>query len=313
MIYSSLVALRDRLKSVVQAGEIPGLGPGDVLFGSQCRIQRRRRAAAIDLLEPQHGRARDFSDLRRQLQGPRQKLFVRNHFGDQTDPLGTRRIDHLTGHRQPAGHRRTDDMGQPGGHPAAGHDPDAGMGVGEYGALSGHQENAAERQLQPTGEGGAVDGTDQRCAQLARRGDAVPGLEFTEVGHTLGRRLFEVDARTECRIGPGQHDRPYRLIAVGRDQRLVQDADHFTAQGVTHLGPVEGDDTHGGRDRWSERHSWGEPNPRAFSARTGRRCRPDSAAAEGPRPTTASPPPSARSLPGSTHPPGPPGHPRVPR
>ena len=70
----------------------------------------------------------------------------------------------------PPRHRRTDHLGETGGHPAAGQDPDPCMGVGEDGPLGSDQEVAPQRQLQAAGERGAVDRSDDRRAHLGDGG-----------------------------------------------------------------------------------------------------------------------------------------------
>ena len=161
-----------------------------------------------------------------------------HHLGDQSDPLGTGRVDHLARHRQPSCHRQADDLGESRGHTAARQDTDAGVGVGEHRPLRGHEEVATERHLQPAGERRAVDRADDRRAHLGDGGDAALRSELLEVLQPVALRLLQVDAGAERRIGPGQHHSPNGVVGVGLGQCGVDRPDQVAAQRIPGRGPV---------------------------------------------------------------------------
>ena len=159
----------------------------------------------------------------------------------QADSFGALSVEHLTGHRQPAGHRGTDDLRQPGGHPAAGQDAHPRVGVGEDRSLRGDQEVACQRNLQTAGERRPVDRTDDRGAQSGDGRHAVVPGEPPEVlpAELLG--LLEVDAGAERRIGSGEHHRVHGLVGIGGEQRGVQRLEELRAQRISRLRAVHGE------------------------------------------------------------------------
>ncbi len=177
---------------------------------------------------------------RGQPDGPGQQLLVRHDLGDQADPLGTRRVDHFACHRQPAGHRGADHMGESRRHPAAGQDPDAGVCVGEDRALGGDEKVTAQGHFEPTGEYRAVDGADDRRAHLAGLTDATLILKLFEVDRAEPLGLFEVHAGAERRVGAGEDHCPHSRVVVSLAECGIQRPDQVGAQRVSLCGPVHG-------------------------------------------------------------------------
>ena len=70
---------------------------------------------------------------------------------DETEPVGLGGVDEVAGQAHLPGPAEPDGLGQEPGEPAAGVDPDPGMGVAEGGPLRGHEERALEGQLQAPG------------------------------------------------------------------------------------------------------------------------------------------------------------------
>ena len=71
-------------------------------------------------------------------------------------------VDVVAGGAHLPGPPHADGLGQQHGEPPPRHDPDAGVGVGEPGPIAGDQEVARQGQLEPAGDGHAVDGADDR-------------------------------------------------------------------------------------------------------------------------------------------------------
>jgi hypothetical protein len=88
-------------------------------------------------------------DVGGQPPGERQQLLVRHDVVDQPEP------ERLVGGQEVSGQGQLDGAPQPHrlrhehGDPAAGHDPQPGVGIGEPGPLRGDQERALQGDLQP--------------------------------------------------------------------------------------------------------------------------------------------------------------------
>ena len=102
------------------------------------------------------------------------------------------------------------------------------MGVGEDGPVRGDEDVARQREFKAAGDRSSVDRPDHR---LVDRGPRVPGrsLRQSRVAgpRILGPELFEVDARTERRIGAGQEQRRrlrrrFRRLAMARCNRTMR-------------------------------------------------------------------------------------------
>ena len=133
----------------------------------------------------------------------------------EPDPQRRLGIDEVAGHRNLArlGHpdpaRQVDEHG-PGIH------PDPYVRVCETGSIRRHDEVAGERDLEPAGDGGPVDGGDRRHTGGRHGID-----ELGQIGETVGAEVAQVEAGAERRVGAGDDDAPRRLAGRdGLDDRL---------------------------------------------------------------------------------------------
>src|SRR3954453_14210139 len=101
------------------------------------------------------------------------------------------------------------------------------------------RKSQPEGDLQPAGEGGAVDRPEHGRAEQGDLGDAVGVVVLREVGGAVPGGLLEVDAGAERRVAPGEHDRAHTVVLVGGDQRGVQRADELAGERVARLRPVQ--------------------------------------------------------------------------
>ncbi len=139
---------------------------------------------------------------------------------------------------------------QPHRQPPGGQQPDPGVGVGEPGLLGGDQDVAVQRQLEPAGDGRAVDGADHRLGHRRplRR----------DVGQLGGVAQFlEVEARAEHRVGAGEDDDVDGVVGLGIAQRGEELGAQRRRQRVAGLRPVQrqGADPVGGVDQQHDRRS----------------------------------------------------------
>ena len=216
-------------------------------LGGEPRLQEGSGAGGVDVLECAHGGRWHLGDGRRELRGPGQQLLVRSDLGYQADAQGERGVDHLARVRQPSAPAGPDERGQPRGEAATRQDADPGVRVGEHRPLGGDQEVTAEGQFEPAGEGRPVDGRDDRRGHPRGLRDARFGPVAREVGLAFERRLLEVDAGAEGRIGPGQHDGVDPRLCIGVQEGRVERADQLAVQRVARLGPVHPEHPHGAR------------------------------------------------------------------
>ena len=164
---------------------------------------------------------------------------MRDDLGHQPDALGARRVEHLAGHRQPAGHRESDELGESRRHAAAGQDADRACVSANTARSEAMRKSQPERHLQTAGERRPVDRADDRCAHLGDGGDAALRPELLEVLQAVALRLLEVYASAERRVGAGEHHRAHRLVGVGPGQCCVRGPDQIAAQRISRGGAVQ--------------------------------------------------------------------------
>ena len=206
--------------------ELPELRLGPALGLSHDLLARghRQRRVAGDALGELH---RDLDGRARLGHARHQPVLVRLLGGDG---IGGER--HL--HRHAVG----DPPGQPEQGAAGGEEPDSGLRDAELDALRRDQEVARERQLEPAGEGEALDRGDQRFAGPL-------GEELVEsLGHPLGEERLEVHPGAEAASGAGQHAGGEPVVAVelvhGGEQALAE----LGVDRVPLVGTVERDQQH---------------------------------------------------------------------
>ena len=89
------------------------------------------------------------------------EIGVGDDLVDETDPQRRVGVDEVARQRHLPGPRRADATGQVDEHRAGEH-ADAQVGVGEAGPFGGDDEVAGQRELEPAGDGRAVDRGDHR-------------------------------------------------------------------------------------------------------------------------------------------------------
>ena len=155
-IFSRSVDRRDWSKrSAIHARDHAGLGR-----------ERLGAAEGADLVvaapELAEVLARDGGDGGRHLAGPFQQRLVGDDLDDEAPVARRLGVDVVAGQAHAAGPVEADELRQPDGHAAAGHDADPGVRVGEARPLRGDEEVAAHGELEPARHGRAVDGADDR-------------------------------------------------------------------------------------------------------------------------------------------------------
>jgi hypothetical protein len=124
-----------------------------------------------------------------------------------------------------------------GGHQRALHLGDAEAGVGR-----GHDQVAGEDDLGATGQGGAVDGGDERLGALAG-GDAAEAAPLRlEVGGLAAGDGLEVGAGPVFSAGAGDDADPDVLVLLQPVEPLLHGPGHVAVHGVAGLGAVDGED-----------------------------------------------------------------------
>ena len=126
----------------------------------------------------------------------------------------------------------------------AGDEAELDLGLAELGVLAGQAHGAGQRQLAASAEREAVDAGDDRLAQvLDGIDDGLPA-----VGVLLGRdrrllrQLADVGAGDESLLArSGEDDHAHLGVVFGGGEGLAQLVHGGHAQGVEHLGPVDGD------------------------------------------------------------------------
>ena len=222
---------RPRAMIVLALGGEPGLvevilhpAARPVRLGLPRRLAGERPDGVVHPPDLPHVVARDRSHAGRDLPGALEQALVRHHLGDEAPRERGRGVDEVTREAHPPGPVDADQLGQADDQPGAGHGADPGVRVGEAGPLRGDQEVTVQRDLQATGDRGAVDGTDDR--RLVRREEPEvrggPALAVHLVLTRLGRQRLEVDAGAEGRVGAGQHHARHVVAAVEVRDGLVQ-------------------------------------------------------------------------------------------
>jgi hypothetical protein len=129
-----------------------------------------------------------------------------------------------TGQAKPHGVELSDGAGQTLGAPRARHDADPHLRLTELGALSGDDDVAAHRKLEPAAERVAVDRGDYGLGRARHR---VPVALGAAAQHLHGARvdeLAQIGTGGECLLIAGEHDRAHGRLLVerfeGRSERL---------------------------------------------------------------------------------------------
>ncbi len=129
--------------------------------------------------------------------------------------------------------------------PQPGSTPTRGVGVGERSPLAGHEEVALEGELEPTRDGGTVDGADHG---LGRAGPGTPGPiggaggEADGAARATGPELGEVEAGAEGGVCARQHDDGNLVVSIDGGHGRTKGARQLGVERVAAIGPIERDD-----------------------------------------------------------------------
>ena len=121
-------------------------------------------------------------------------------------------------------------------------DADRHLRLAELRGLDGQSDRASHRQLAAAAQGEAVDGRDDRLAEVFDdRGEALP---LSRLGLGLGRGVVGHlgDVRAGCKrlvARAGQDHAAHAGIVSGLVEDLAELGDRGLVEGVEHLRPVE--------------------------------------------------------------------------
>ncbi len=137
-------------------------------------------------------------------------------------------VDHVAARNHVEGEFRADESRQALGPAAAGDEAELDLGQAQPRLLGCDAPMAAQGELQPAAQRGAVDGGDGGLGAALERGGERPG-------HRLDARLVQfgyVGAGDEGAPGAGEHDRLDGGVGQSRVETLLQRRAHRPAQGV---------------------------------------------------------------------------------
>lgn len=118
------------------------------------------------------------------------------------------------------------------------HQAELGGGDAEVGVGVGHPQITGHRQLGAGTEGGSLHGGQGGERRVAKGGQHL----LERGGEGLVLDTGEVGAGAEVAAGSGEHRQPD--IVRGAGQGLVEGVEGLVVEGVSPLGPVEGDHEH---------------------------------------------------------------------
>ncbi len=179
---------------------------------------------------------------------------------DQADALGLDAVDAPSGEDQVDGPAVPDEPGQAHRAEVDERHAEAPAVDAERGVGGGDAQVAPHGQLEPAGDGGTLDGGDDRLAeaQPCRPHRARPVIA-DRAPVTVGERL-EVGAGAEVPAGAGEHGHGQGVVGVERLERLEQQRRRGRVDGVAPLRTVDRDDADrtaiGDPDRSGVRRSW---------------------------------------------------------
>src|SRR5947207_4636875 len=162
---------------------------------------------------------------------------------DETDAVRFIGVDRAAGQDQLGGARFADEPGQPLRPAIAGDEAELDLGEAELCGGQSQAKGAGERQLEPAAKGIAVDQRDRRHRQLVefrqhRLAEQGAGALFDEAPP---HQLLDVGAGREGAVAGAGHGQGARGAVGDRIQDAVEVWQLPEAQGVSRLGPVQGD------------------------------------------------------------------------
>ena len=167
----------------------------------------------------------------------------RDDLVDQPECLGPPGVDGVAGHGQFECDGDRESFGQPQEAAGAGDQTPLRLGDAEHGVFRRHHQVAREHDLEPTGQGGAVDGGDDRLGEAPLREAAESTAGPHDVAALAGGKGLEIHAGAEGLVAAPGDDHHPAFVVVGQ---LVHGRRHGPAHGavdgVARLGTVDGED-----------------------------------------------------------------------
>src|SRR5581483_456911 len=206
------------------------------------RVSRAQpRVLVVELLEVADGARVVARDVARDLDRSREQTLVLDDLVHQPELVRAPRVDEVPGQADLLRHPHPDRLGKEDAHPAAGRHTDTCVRVAELGPLRGDEEVARERELEPAGHAGAVDGADDGLRHLPQGREGVagrvagPALEVV----TRAAELAQVETRAERGVGTGQDDDVDPVVALRVHERGRGSALQRGVERVARLGAVQ--------------------------------------------------------------------------
>ena len=235
-------AARFSLKAVA-----PSRASSDERTGSLISRCRSSRSAAgqsgrldEDPLRRRDGERPVGGDRRRQAQCLVERAALRRDPVDQPDLVAALRRDQLTGqgplHREVVRHP----LGEPEQPAARGDQSALDLGQPELRVLGGDEHVAGQRDLEPAGDGIALQCRDDRLDR--RLLDDARETPAGDRGPLAGEERLEVHAGAERAAGAGDDPGDQRAVVVEAVHRLADRHGGLGVDRVPGLGPVDGDD-----------------------------------------------------------------------
>ena len=178
---------------------------------------------------------------RAELLAVREQLLVRDHVVHQTPVEGGAGVDEVAGGAHLLRPPDADRLRERDGQAPTGHDADPCVGVGEACPLRRHQEVAGQRDLEPAGDRGPVDRTDDGLGMgWDRRLGEGDGPRAGLALHP-GGEVGEVEPGAERGVLAGEDRRVDVVVGLALRQAGADRRDQLAVERVAALGPVERD------------------------------------------------------------------------
>ena len=203
-----------------------------------------RRIGPQQVLAHGHRHRRDVDgDVAGDLERSRQHLRCIDRLVGEAPAFGVVAAEHLAGQQDLGRASEADDARQRPMRIEIGHHAAAILHDAELRVVGHDAQVAVQRHRQPHADRRAVDGRDHRLAHLPRRVLVRIRVERAAIARCAEHRgpAREVGARAERAAGTGDHDRAHLVVGVAVAIRVLYLVAHLRAEGVEHLGTVEGD------------------------------------------------------------------------
>src|SRR5580704_13690346 len=181
------------------------------------------------------------SDLLQDGFGARDQISRRDDFVDEADPIGLLRADHFSGQNELQGAAFADQAWQALRSASARNEPECDFRLTKFRGVDRDPDGAGHRRLAAAAERKAVDGRDNRLAEILDQiEDVLPetaglfGLERRDL-----RELADVRPRNERFVTRSRQDHAtYCSVVPGIFECRSQVLPGWRIQGVEHPGPI---------------------------------------------------------------------------